>query len=63
MSFDPSTTKFSAANALILAQASQAAYLDQPSARARARQLGFMKFEWIDRRAGSGDTTHSHTFK
>lgn len=48
MSFDPTTTRFSAANALLLAHASQTAYLDQPSAWAAARQLGFTRFEWID---------------
>lgn len=48
MLFDHTATKFSAANALLLAQASQAAYLDHPDAKIKARELGFNKFEWID---------------
>ncbi len=48
MPFDPTATKFSADNALLLAQASQAAYLDQPAARSTAARLGFPNFEWID---------------
>jgi triacylglycerol lipase len=48
MNFTSSAMGFAPNNALILAQASQAAYLDQAAAQARAQQLGFTSFQWID---------------
>jgi triacylglycerol lipase len=46
--FEPATTTFSAKNALLLASAAQAAYLDEPAALARVAALGLPNFKWID---------------
>jgi triacylglycerol lipase len=46
--FEPAATSFSAKNALLLASAAQAAYLDEPAALARAAALGLPNFQWID---------------
>lgn len=46
--FEPQAIAFSVANALLLAQASQAAYLDEADARAKMAQLGLTGFIWID---------------
>src|SRR6266480_3126062 len=46
--FEAQATAFSAANALLLAQASQAAYLNEADAQARMAQLGLPNFRWID---------------
>src|SRR5439155_6881529 len=48
--FEPQATAFSVANALLLAQASQAAYMDEAGARATMAQLGLPKLHWIDLR-------------
>jgi triacylglycerol lipase len=48
--FDAQETRFSAKNALLLAQASQAAYLNEADAQAKMAQLGLPTFEWIDLR-------------
>lgn len=46
--FEPNAASFSARNALLLASAAQAAYLDEPAAQARAAVLGLPNFRWID---------------
>jgi triacylglycerol lipase len=46
--FDPQATNFSAANALLLAKLSNAAYLDEQPARDAVKQLGLTGFIWID---------------
>jgi triacylglycerol lipase len=46
--FESQATAFSVPNALLLAQASQAAYLDEAGARAKMAQLGLPTFKWID---------------
>ena len=46
--FEPDATAFSAPNALLLAQASQAAYLNEADAQAKMAQLGLPNFQWID---------------
>ena len=46
--FDPSATKFSAKNALLLAQLCNAAYGTEADARALAKQMGFTDFEWVN---------------
>ena len=46
--FEAEATAFSAANALLLAQASQAAYLNEADAQAKMAQLGLPNFQWID---------------
>ena len=48
--FDPQATTFNATDALLLAQASQAAYMDEAGASAAMAQLGLPKFKWIDLR-------------
>jgi hypothetical protein len=48
--FDPAATTFNATNALLLAQASQAAYMDEAGARAKMASLGLTTFRWIDLR-------------
>jgi len=46
--FDAETTDFSAGNAIILAQLSNAAYSDKDAARAATLALGLTGFIWID---------------
>ncbi len=46
--FDPAATSFNAANALLLAQLCNAAYLNDEPARSAAQQLGLTGFIWID---------------
>ena len=50
--FKSDAITFSATNALLLARASQAAYLDEADAQAKMAQLGLPTFEWIDLRGG-----------
>ena len=49
--FEPDATTFGAKNALLLAQASQTAYLHEAGARAKMAQLDLPTFEWIDLRS------------
>ena len=46
--FDPAATKFSAKNALLLAQLCNAAYGTEADARILAKQMGFTDFEWVN---------------
>jgi len=46
--FELDATTFSATNAPLLAQASQAAYLNAAGAQAKMAQLGLPNFQWID---------------
>lgn len=46
--FDPDATRFSAKNALLLAQLCNAAYGTDAEARSIVQQMGFSDFEWIE---------------
>jgi len=46
--FDPQATRFSAKNASLLAQLSNAAYRTETEAKSVVQQLGFSSFHWID---------------
>jgi triacylglycerol lipase len=48
MAFNPDAITFNAANALLLAEASEAAYTTETEACDRMRQLGLPNFQWID---------------
>ena len=48
MAFNPDAITFNAANALLLAEASEAAYMTETEACDRMSQLGLPNFQWID---------------
>ena len=48
MSFNPNAKTFDAANALLLAEASEVAYSTEAAARALMLQRGLQNFQWID---------------
>ena len=48
MAFNPNALSFNAANALLLAEASEAAYNTEAAARALMEQRGLPEFRWID---------------
>jgi hypothetical protein len=48
MAFNPDAMAFNAANALVLAEASEAAYMTETVARDRMTQQGLPIFQWID---------------
>src|SRR5208282_136274 len=48
MPFNPNAKTFDAANALLLAEASQVAYSTETAARALMLERGLTNFQWID---------------
>src|SRR6516162_2432941 len=46
--FDPLTTRFSARNALLLAQLCSAAYADESEAKSTTENLEFTDFRWVE---------------
>jgi triacylglycerol lipase len=55
-SFNANAKTFSAANALLMAQACEVAYKTEPEAQALMQQLGLPRFRWIDVHGALEDT-------